>query len=185
VSAPLWLKLLVLGGLLLLAGVAVSHYNQSLRDAGEKLGRDAVYAEWADAVRKSQAAEDKIDAERRRKTKENDDATATAISRAAADAASARTAADGLRQRVAALVAAARRAPGANPIPAGSSAPAGDPIGVLADVLGRCDARAGLLADYADRAHAAGESCVRAYEALTEPAVVSPVEAGSASPGLP
>jgi hypothetical protein len=44
---------------------------------------------------------------------------------------------------------------------------AGDAIGVLADVLGRADRRAGQLADYADAAHTAGASCEARYDALT------------------
>lgn len=62
-------------------------------------------------------------------------------------------------------------------------APAGDAIGVLADVLGRADRRAGVLADYADAARAAGLKCERDYDALTgaRPAALRP--AGGA-PGL-
>ncbi|MCW5648339.1 MAG: DUF2514 family protein [Ramlibacter sp.] len=44
---------------------------------------------------------------------------------------------------------------------------AGDAIGVLSDVLSRADRRAGLLASYADAAHAAGLKCERDYDALT------------------
>lgn len=44
---------------------------------------------------------------------------------------------------------------------------AGDAIGVLTDVLGRCDKRASLLADYADTARIAGLKCERDYDALT------------------
>lgn len=66
-----------------------------------------------------------------------------------------------LQQRLAAAVAAARAASAAG------SPPAGDPIGVLADVLDRADARAGVLAEYADRARVAGNACVRAYDSLT------------------
>lgn len=43
---------------------------------------------------------------------------------------------------------------------------AGDPIGVLADVLGRADRRAGILADLADRRGLAGRSCEREYDTL-------------------
>ena len=49
------------------------------------------------------------------------------------------------------------------------SAAASDPIGVLASVLGRCDARAGTLAEYADRAQIAGKACERSYAALAKP----------------
>ena len=42
--------------------------------------------------------------------------------------------------------------------------PASDAIGVLADVLGRADARASILADLADRRGIAGRACERAYD---------------------
>ncbi len=99
---------------------------------------------------------------------ENARETANQIIAARADADDARRAGDRLQQRVAALVASARGAaahPGAEP----AVAPAGDPIGVLADVLGRADKRAGILAEYADAARVAGASCERDYDALTAP----------------
>lgn len=74
------------------------------------------------------------------------------------DAATAGGAADRLRNRVADL---AKRAAASCPSP-----PAGDPIGVLADVLARADARAGVLAEYADRARIAGLACESAYQAV-------------------
>ncbi|MES2187247.1 MAG: DUF2514 family protein [Pseudomonadota bacterium] len=78
------------------------------------------------------------------------------------------SASDGVRRAAAAVANAARSGcPAGNPAPGKVSPPAGDPIGVLADVLGRADARAGLLADYADRARAAGAQCERDYDALT------------------
>ncbi len=73
--------------------------------------------------------------------------------RARAAAAAAASAADGLRKQVAVLVGRARHSAVAT-----GSAPAGDPIGVLADVLGSIDDRAGELAEYADRARIAGSS---------------------------
>jgi hypothetical protein len=77
------------------------------------------------------------------------------IDRADADAAG-----RDLRVRLAGAVAAARAASAA-----GGEA-AGDPIGVLADVLGRADERAGVLAGYADEARTAGLACERSYDAL-------------------
>lgn len=49
------------------------------------------------------------------------------------------------------------------------SAAGADPLGVLADVLGRADRRAGFLAAYADRARVAGKLCERSYDALIAP----------------
>ncbi len=80
------------------------------------------------------------------------------IDRADADAAG-----RDLRVRLAAAVAAARAASAAGGAPAPGD---GDPIGVLAGVLERADATAGELAAYADSTRAAGDACVRAYEAL-------------------
>lgn len=52
----------------------------------------------------------------------------------------------------------------ANPTAPNLGAPASDPIGLLADVLGRADARAQQLADIADQRGAAGSACEAAYD---------------------
>jgi Flp pilus assembly protein TadB len=80
---------------------------------------------------------------------------------ARADADAAAAARDRLRDRLAAVVASA-----GHPSSATGSEAAGDPIGVLAVVLGRADERAGLLADLADKRGIAGAACERAYDAL-------------------
>ncbi|QUN27576.1 DUF2514 family protein [Cupriavidus sp. KK10] len=49
--------------------------------------------------------------------------------------------------------------PPAPPVAHGGSSAAGDPLDVLTDVLSRADARAGELANYADRAGIAGQAC--------------------------
>ena len=73
------------------------------------------------------------------------------------------------RLRDAATAAAARaRAQCAAATPADLRAATGDPVGVLADVLGRADERAGLLADLADRRYLAGRACEREYDAARE-----------------
>jgi hypothetical protein len=79
------------------------------------------------------------------------------------------------RLRDAAQAAAARaRAACADSTASAVRETAGDAIGVLADVLGRADERAGILADLADRRGIAGRACERAYdeahEALTRAA---------------
>ncbi|KVD31066.1 DUF2514 family protein [Burkholderia ubonensis] len=85
------------------------------------------------------------------------------------DAAAAASAADGLRRQVAALVAGIRR----SATSAGGS-PAGDALDLLADVLGRADARAGELATIADERGIAGQQCERSYDALTDGAQTDP-----------
>ncbi len=84
----------------------------------------------------------------------------------AADRDRARAAEHRLRDQLATLVQRYRAdgTPSANPAAAGQQPPAGDAIGVLADMLGRADQRAGILADAADRAHAAGLACERDYD---------------------
>ena len=72
---------------------------------------------------------------------------------------------DAFRVRLNAYLSASR---GAQPAAAASgSAPAADPLGVLADVLGRADDRAQVLAAYADQSRIAGLACERSYDALT------------------
>lgn len=87
---------------------------------------------------------------------------------ARADARAADAVAGQLRQRVAELVAASRAG---NPAAASGSEAAGDPLGVLADVLSRADRRAGILAEYADTARIAGQACERSYDSLMQRAV--------------
>jgi hypothetical protein len=79
---------------------------------------------------------------------------------ALADAAAAGAAADRLRKQLAAFRAAHSAAAGSGPTTA-------DPIGLLADVFGRADARAGELAAYADAAREAGRLCEASYDALS------------------
>lgn len=96
------------------------------------------------------------------------------IEAAQRDAAAARDSARSLR---AAADAAATAALGSTGWPrdtslAQGSDAAASPAHVLADVLGRADDAAGLLAEALDRAHIAGQACQRAYQALipsTEP----------------
>jgi hypothetical protein len=67
-----------------------------------------------------------------------------------------------LRRRVAALLASRATA-------AGAGAPAADAAVVCADLLQRADARLRELAHLADERGTAGQSCERAYDALTPP----------------
>lgn len=87
---------------------------------------------------------------------------------ARSDATAAASAADGLRKQVAVLVERAR-----HPAAAAGSPAAGDALDLLADLLGRADARAGELARIADERGIAGQQCQRDYEALTEGATVA------------
>lgn len=75
-----------------------------------------------------------------------------------------RTAAERMRDAALAAATAAREQCKARSAP-GYSTPGPDPIGVLADVLGRADARAGELAGIADDSRLRGLTCEAAYDA--------------------
>lgn len=87
------------------------------------------------------------------------------IAQAESDALAARDAADGVLEQAKRLAARAGKCP-SNPSATKPGAPATEPVVVLADVLGRADARAGELAAAYDRSRAAGLACERAYDAL-------------------
>ncbi|MDW3686568.1 DUF2514 family protein [Cupriavidus sp. CV2] len=133
--------------------------------------RDAARAELAqerlDSARAQVKAVDDARIEEQRRTAAQTEIANVAtkdLVGARADAAAANDVSGRLRQRVAELLAAGRAA--GNPAPTGTGQAAGDPLDVLADVLGRADKRAGELAAYADAARIAGQACERAYDAL-------------------
>ncbi|ALD90783.1 hypothetical protein CR3_1554 [Cupriavidus gilardii CR3] len=131
-------------------------------------GKDAEIAEIrrAAAVDQVKAADRARAEEQRRIAAQSEIANAAKqeADKARADARAADAVAGQLRQRVAELVAASRAG---NPAATSGSEAAGDPLGVLADVLSRADRRAGILAEYADAARIAGQACERAYDALS------------------
>jgi hypothetical protein len=71
-------------------------------------------------------------------------------------------------QDAANAAAASARAQCANTAASDMGASTGDPIGVLAHVLGRADERAGILADIAEQRGIAGRACERAYDEARE-----------------
>lgn len=140
-------------------------YNDSLREDG----REEIRAAWARQVQVDQAAQNRKELAWKRQLEELQHASDEDRARLAADAARARAAADGLRKQLADYAAAWRDA-GRSASAAGNGQAAGDPIGVLAELLGRIDERAGVLAQVADDARAAGQQCERSYDALTKAA---------------
>lgn len=88
------------------------------------------------------------------------------IQQAAADAAAATAAADGLRQQAQRLAARASEGCGNPGLTIRSKAAATAGV-VLANVLARADEAAGELAAAYDRARAAGAACERAYDAVS------------------
>ncbi|KWA14623.1 hypothetical protein WL26_09890 [Burkholderia cepacia] len=145
--------------LLVVAGVIAGSacgYFKGHRDADQS-------AKVADQARQIDDLTNERNEIRRRLAAQQEIASDAAKERdqAAADAAVADAAADGLRKQVAALVADVRRA-GAS----AGSASAGDALDLLADLFGRADERAGELAKIADERGIAGQQCERSYDAL-------------------
>lgn len=137
---------------------------------GYKAGQDRVRAEWA--KERAAAAADLAAEQQARRAAEQElrDAQETHAKEAQAlhldlGRARHRAAVESGRVQDAARAAAERaRAQCAAAPAADLRQAAGDPIGVLADVLGRADARAGELADLADRRYIAGRACERLYD---------------------
>ncbi len=119
-------------------------------------------------------AVDQARLEEQRRTAAQTKATNEAIQQAEqarADARAADAARRELLARATALANSSRRPGDSGAVDGG--APTGDPGHLLADVLGRADAWAGELAQYADAARIAGLACERSYDALN----VGPVPA--------
>lgn len=89
------------------------------------------------------------------------------VQQASADARDADAASKRLQQQLDRMGTAYRNASKNPGTPAGSPA-AACPAGVLADLLRESDARSGILAAEADRARAAGNTCERAFDALSK-----------------
>lgn len=85
---------------------------------------------------------------------------------ARADARASESAHRELLARATALANASRR-PG-DPATVSRGTATADPIGMLANVLGRCSERASILGRYADAARIAGQACERSYDSLSE-----------------
>jgi hypothetical protein len=148
------------------AALAFSHFFMY------RAGRASLRGEF-DAYKIAQQ-EARILADRAQRTEEQRRAAAiaqeaanaqTRISALEDDVRHAGAAADGLR--AAAAGAASRSRASACSATASAAQPGGDPLGLLVDVLGRADKRAGELAEYADRLRVAGIACERSYDALT------------------
>ena len=140
-------------GLLVAATVQGWRYGEQIADI-----RAAQAQAVTDAVTKAREEE-----QRRINTLEviaND--TRSKLDAAHADAATARTAAAGLRQQLADY----RTRNACSAAVTGGGAPAEDPLVLLSELLSRADERAGELAVFADRAHLAGRACEAAYDSL-------------------
>lgn len=135
-----------------------------LAEAREAHAQDR--AAWADAAASSQAAERAREQAWTATNKDITDAYLHLAQQLAADRAAADAA--GVRLHGAARATAARACPGRqDPATAGDGQAAGDAGFLLAQLFEAADQRAGELAAFADRAHAAGRECEQRYDALT------------------
>lgn len=148
-----------------LAQVREQH-AQAVADAA--LAKAAAHARALEIERELTAREQQLQATI---DKQDQDAR-NAQARHAADRAAATAAADRLRERLATITraasAGARVASGDAASIARERAAADATTRVLAELLQRADDREGSLADFADRAHAAGQRCEQAYASARE-----------------
>lgn len=165
-----------LAGVLLIAaltGGGVALY-QSGHSAGEEDERKTWQAKWdrqtaelAEArTQNVQLAREEEQRRQRAIDKVRQDAEQQ-IARVETDAAAASAVAAGLLEQARRLATRAHQCANHSGV-AQSSYAAGQPAVVLADLLGRADARAGELARAYDRARTAGLACERAYLSLTK-----------------
>lgn len=124
------------------------------RAAAQRQAREATEAHALETARRIKVQSEVVHAE------------ALKTQAAAADGVRAAAADSGLRNETARLAARGRAAAG-DPALAADRQAAGATEAVLAELLGRCSERRRELAGYADSARIAGETCERAYDALT------------------
>ncbi|HYE70960.1 MAG TPA: DUF2514 family protein [Aquabacterium sp.] len=161
---PLWVKAIVLAGVLFLLWGLKQAYDGGLRAEGAAAER----ALWVERDRQDAEAGARETFRRLARQKENDDAQAAQLARLDADLRESRRVAGGLRHDLQRFVAAAATRRGGDPAPSGGSSiqPGADALDVLAHLFSRADDAAGELAEYADRLRIAGARCEADYNAL-------------------
>ena len=165
---PSWLYAATLAAVLALLGISTVRHTQT----SEALHKER--AQWAQmtaqAEREARAQSEKFRAieqelsDARQAHEAENAAILDDLSRARS---AARVAAGGLRDAAHAAAQRARKACEAGTTSAVRET-TGDAIGVFAQLLGRIDERAGVLADAADRAYIAGRACEREYDNARE-----------------
>ena len=165
---PGWVWALITAGALAAAGVSQTRFSH------ERANHAETRAQYAEQVAQAEAAT-RIESEKNRATElelrnaQDQNASQAEALLVAVDSARAIAAVANQRLLDAAqdLAAVARSRCAASTTP-GSGPAGGDPIGVLADVLGRADQRAGELAAIADSARIRGLTCEAEYDRARE-----------------
>lgn len=153
---------LIAGALLAAAAVGIYTWWAGVqRDIGREeeraeINRQALAKAEADAKETQRRLDRQGEAQREHEAQ---------LARARGDAVAAAAAADRMSAQLRRFLAAAKLRP-AEPAAAGGSPPAGTALDLLAELFSRADSEAGILAEALDRSHAAGQLCVRSYEAL-------------------
>jgi hypothetical protein len=161
---PGWAYALALSALIALLSVKGYQLNTERTNHAQTVAAFADYRAAAEQASREAEAKNRQTETELRNAQEINAAEVAALhhdldrSRAAA-----RTASNRLQDAANAAAARARAQCAASPA-ADLGTPAGDPIGVLAYVLGRADERAGRLADIAEQRGIAGLACEKAYD---------------------
>lgn len=162
---PTWCWLAAIGALVVGIGaqqVRVSNAKANTAAAQQDLANDRTrYAQLAQAAEQAARLEENRRADAARKVIDEAQ-TQTTIARD--DAVRALSAAERLRKRTVQLTTAGCRC--ANPTTAASCKAAGTSLDLLAKLYGESDERSGQLAEYADAARIAGNTCEAAYSSL-------------------
>lgn len=168
-GAGLWVRLAIYAAIAAAVVAAYAAFVHKQRD----IGRAEVQLKWDAAVSQQRAADlaqSSLNAQETQRRlaaqQETQRAQDKLLAQARADAG--RNAADADRLRTQSTAAAQQWSATLGHSPTvGQCQAAGDAIGVFADVLGRADRRAGILADIADTARIAGLKCEADYDSLT------------------
>lgn len=161
-------KLILIGVLVALLGVQQVRIDHAHAETA-KVQREFAEARQKAAEAAQKAEQEAREEEERREQRKEEiiDAAEQRIELAQAAAADAVRAADGLRGRLTAYIAASRSdTKDSSAGKPGEGKPGADALDVLAGVLTRASDGAGDLATYADRLLIAGQACEAAYDSL-------------------
>jgi len=161
---PAWLRYGAAAAVAALAVWVAQGWRYEARIAGMERAWAQERAELAEAARHAEAA---ARAEEQRRQAAIERVMQDAQKELDAALRRERAAADSRVRSAVADYAARHRCP-SDPGSTASGEAAGDPIGVLAELLGELDGLAESYAAAADRARVAGFACERAYESITE-----------------
>ncbi len=165
---PGWAYAILLTLALAAAGVSQSRFTHERANHAETRADYAGKVADAEAATRAQSEKNRATEQELRNAQDQNAEQAQALLAALDYAATVdRVASQRLRDAAQDLAAIARSRCASSPAVTGSEA-GGDPIGVLADVLGRADQRAGELAAIADSSRIRGLACEAQYDAARE-----------------